>query len=131
MTIFNHLLKNLLSSNFYTLTKDLQDFFYYYASIAAYNLNDYKAAIQYCSKAIQKNPGNVDAYRYLGMSFEKVGLDRLAQNVFSQEKALKEIQKADKVVETEKNQQLFLYAIDAKGYFFRKQKEKEPINDED
>ncbi len=94
-----------------------KDFFYYYASISAYHLKEYKLAIHYGSKALEINPKYADVYQILGKSFEKAELIGLAKNAFSQESILRQNSKQMNPGEILKNQDLFLYIIDAKKYF--------------
>ena len=67
---------------------DDPDFFNLYLGIAAYNLNEYGRAVSFLKKAINKNPNNGDAYRYLGLSIKQLGNEKLGGNLITRAKQL-------------------------------------------
>lgn len=117
----------VLAQSLLALRNDMffKDFFYYYVTIASYQLEDYASALKYASLTIKENPEDAGAYHYLGLSFQKMNMDALAQNAFAQEKLLKTRQGSneEKVQDQERvNPSLFLYVVNAKQEFVKKNK---------
>jgi len=55
---------------------DHQEFFYYYAGLAAYELKEYQKAIALLELAVEKAPHHADTFRYLGLCLKALGRDK-------------------------------------------------------
>ena len=55
-----------------------QDFLYYYAGLAAYNLKRYDQSVYFLKECIKKNPQHADAFYYLGLCLKALGKEEMA-----------------------------------------------------
>ncbi len=57
-------------------------FFYFHGGVAAYQLENYPKAVLFLNKCIEKDPGYMDAYYYLGLTLKVMKKDDQAAVVF-------------------------------------------------
>jgi len=81
---------NAIKSNF-----DQEGYFFCYAGLAAYEMKDYKKAIELLNESIRKNSDHPDALNYLGLSLKALGQEKQSKEVLSKASVLLKIKKRD------------------------------------
>ena len=66
-----------------------EEFFYYYAGVAAYQLKDYAKAADLLQRCIQEDPKLSDAYYFLGLSLKALGKEDEGEKFLGQGTVLK------------------------------------------
>ena len=70
---------------------DPQDFFYFQAGVAAYELGEFEKAIPLLHASIQLNPNHVESFHYLGLSLQALNKEDIAQQAFERENFLRNV----------------------------------------
>ena len=73
------------------------DTFYYYAGVAAYELQEYPLALKYLDECLKENQDYLEAIYYRGMIFQALGQQQKAQEAFASVLTLKDSQESDEI----------------------------------
>jgi len=86
---------------------DKTDFFYYYAGVAAIELGDVESGVTLLKEAVQRNPNNIDTYKYLAAGFKTAGHQEVASRLLMQKSVIEKAKQAQKTAQFDVELKLF------------------------